>query len=596
MALQFKTYILIIPHLFTLSVFSAPDITDITTPAPGGAGGHIKGGAGANPHVVDGGSDYAKPEIETHFLGKWVLETADVRVSAMQLQLMPNDQVIWYDATSLGPSARKLEPEGTCPINPDANNQPDCYAHAVAYDWKTKTSRTIVLSGEPWCSSGNLWPNGNMVATGGTFTGVKAVRMLPMNDLKANFIEKRNVLGDYRWYATNQILEDGSSLVVGGREAFSYEIVPPSLDFKPNKIDFPFLKQTCTPGKGPNKFIENNLYPFVFLLPDGNVFVFANDRAVTFKPLTGEILQEHPVLPGGSRNYPPSGSSALLPFKLSADNKHPLNVEVVICGGNKPDAFEVVDAKHVKEKVFVPALKDCHRIHPMKKHAKWEPEQDMPTPRIMGDLLHLPTGDLIMINGAKKGTSGWEDATDPNFTPLLYQPYKPMGSRFKELNPTKIARMYHSSSAMLPDTNVLVSGSNPHQFYTVNVEFPTEWRVEKFSPPYLDPKLDNQRPIIDAKGTDKVLKYGKPFKIAASLPSNEPMVLGEIKVTMLYPPFTTHGFSQNQRMVVPTLTDVVGNIITALAPPSGKIAPPGYYILFVNRLGVPGTGIWVHIE
>lgn len=171
-----------------------------------------------------------------------------------------------------------------------------------------------------------------------------------------------------------------------------------------------------------------------------------------------------------------------------------------------------------------------------------------------------------------------------------------MGSRFKELNPTKIARMYHSSSAMLPDTNVLVSGSNPHQFYTVNVEFPTEWRVEKFSPPYLDPKLDNQRPIIDAKGTDKVLKYGKPFKIAASLPSNEPMVLGEIKVTMLYPPFTTHGFSQNQRMVVPTLTDVVGNIITALAPPSGKIAPPGYYILFVNRLGVPGTGIWVHIE
>lgn len=146
MALQFKTYILIIPHLFTLSVLSAPDITDITTPAPGGAGGHIKGGAGANPHVVDGGSDYAKPEIETHFLGKWVLETADVRVSAMQLQLMPNDQVIWYDATSLGPSARKLEPEGTCPINPDANNQPDCYAHAVAYDWKTKTSRTIVVS------------------------------------------------------------------------------------------------------------------------------------------------------------------------------------------------------------------------------------------------------------------------------------------------------------------------------------------------------------------------------------------------------------------------------------------------------------------
>ncbi|PWA84574.1 galactose oxidase/kelch, beta-propeller [Artemisia annua] len=591
-------------QLFAISAFTSPydrGGSPAAGPVPGGAaapGPDVTAAPSPADGDTHGASDYAKPEIETNYKGAWAIDNPNVGVCAMHLQLMPNDQVIWYDATSLGPSARKLEPEGNCPINPDANNKSDCWAHALAYDWKTSKSRTIKLWGEPWCSSGNLWPNGSMVATGGTLSGVKAVRMMPMDDFKADFIEKRDALGDFRWYSSNQILEDGTAIIVGGREAFSYEIVPPSLEFQPKKVDLPFLKETCTPAKETNMFIENNLYPFLFLLTDGNVFLFANNRSITLNPTSGKIIQEHPVCPGGSRNYPPSGNSAILPLKMSSDNTGALNVEIVICGGNKPDAFEKVDVKHVKdkEKEFVPALKDCHRIHPMDKDAQWEDEQDMPSSRIMGDLLHLPTGDLIMISGAQKGTSGWENAIEPNFTPLLYQPFKPMGSRFTEMNPTNISRMYHSSSALLPDTKVLVAGSNPHQFYTFNATFPTELRVEKFSPHYLDSKLDIHRPVVDEKGTEKVLKYGKQFKIAASIQSKKPLVLGEVKVTMLYPPFTTHGFSQNQRMIVPTLTDVADNVITALAPPSGKFAPPGYYILFVNYLGVPGTGIWVHID
>nr|XP_043635024.1 putative aldehyde oxidase Art an 7 [Erigeron canadensis] len=581
MASLCKTYIvflLVWPQLFSFCVFAA------------------RGAGGRGNHGGGGGADYTKPEIVTNFKGAWVVDNPNAGVAAMQLQLMPNDKVVWFDTTSLGPSARKLDPPGNCPRNPDLKNQPDCFAHAIAYDWKTSKSRTIVLSGEPWCSSGNLWPNGNLVATGGTFSGVKAIRMLPKDDPNANFIERKDALGDFRWYASNQVLEDGSAILVGGREAFSIEIVPPSLDFKPRRIDFPFLKETCTPPKGPNRFIENNLYPFVYLLPDGNVFLFANDRAVNLDPKSGRILKKHSVLRGGSRNYPASGMSALFPLKLSDDNTHPLNVEVVVCGGNKPDAFEKVDAKHVKEKIYVPALQDCHRIHPMKDGANWANEQVMPTPRVMGDLLHLPTGDLIMINGAKKGTAAWEDAIEPNFVPIIYSPNKPRGQRFKEMAPTTIARMYHSTAALLPDTRILVAGSNPHEFYTFNIPLPTELRVEKFSPHYLDPALDKDRLEICDPRTDKVLKYGAPFKIAVTFKSNIKLLLGEAKVTLVYPPFTTHGFSQNQRLIVPKIKGIDNNVISALAPPSGKIAPPGYYMMFVNRLGVPGHGIWVHID
>ncbi|GKE97869.1 putative galactose oxidase [Tanacetum coccineum] len=145
--------------------------------------------------------------------------------------------------------------------------------------------------------------------------------------------------------------------------------------------------------------------------------------------------------------------------------------------------------------------------------------------------------------------------------------------------------MYHSCSALLPDTRVLVAGSNMHQFYTFDTEFPTELRVEKFSPPYLDPALEPERTQIDPANTDAVLKYGKPFKITAALMERQALVLGEVKVTLLYPPFTTHGFSQNQRMIVPAITSVENGVITAVAPPSGKIAPPGYYIMFVSHLG-----------
>ncbi|XP_023756731.1 putative aldehyde oxidase Art an 7 [Lactuca sativa] len=549
-----------------------------------------------NAAVADGGSDYTAPPLETGFLGEWVIDNPNAGVAAMQLQLMPNDKLVWYDTTSLGPSGIKMQPEGNCPINPDAKNQPDCYAHAIAYDWRTSAVRTLTLQGDAWCSSGNLWPNGNLAATGGTATGDKAIRMIPNNDdPKADFETRLNVLADVRWYASNVVLPDGSAVVLGGRGSFSYEIVPPSLDFKPRRFDMPFLKETTTPDLGPGRPVENNLYPFQFLLPDGNIFLYANNRAICFEPQTGNVVREYPELAGGSRNYPPSGQSALLPLKLTADNKV-INTEVVICGGNSPDAYKVVDARHVTEKQFMPALRDCHRIQPLNQDATWTDEEQMPSGRVMGDLLDLPNADLLMLNGAQSGTSGWEDATDANLTPLLYSPTKPMGNRFKPLNPTTIARMYHSCSALLPDTRILVAGSNMHQFYTFDTQFPTELRVEKFSPPYLDPALDPNRPIIDAKGSDLVLQYGKPFKIAATLQSNETMVLGEIMVTMVYPPFTTHGFSQNQRLLIPALTSIENNVINAVAPGGGTVAPPGYYMLFVNRLGVPGPSVWVHIE
>ena len=57
----------------------------------------------------------------------------------------------------------------------------------------------------------------------------------------------------------------------------------------------------------------------------------------------------------------------------------------------------------------------------------------------------------------------------------------------------------------------------------------------------------------------------------------------------------THSFDMDQRLVGLNFSNG-GTSLTATAPPSGNIAPPGYYLLFlVNRNGVPSVGSFVQI-
>jgi len=235
--------------------------------------------------------------------------------------------------------------------------------------------------------------------------------------------------------------------------------------------------------------------------------------------------------------------------------------------------------------------------------AKWETE-DMPSRRTMGDCLILPNGQLLFINGAQRGTAGWWDADTPNLTPALYNPEKPKGQRFTQMNPTQISRMYHSTSALLPSGKIWVAGSNTHDTYKDVDKFPTETRVEGFSPPYLDPALDKYRPIIDEVFSTKNLKYGHKLETIFKLPPDgdiNNLVKNDIKITLYFPPFTTHGYSMSQRLVVIKSRTMSKNVqglfsIESLAPPSGEVAPPGYYILYVVHRGVPSKGMWVNIQ
>ncbi|XP_020111391.1 aldehyde oxidase GLOX1-like [Ananas comosus] len=406
---------------------------------------------------------------------------------------------------------------------------------------------------------------------------------------------------------SNISLPDGRVVILGGRRQFNYEFFPRASDRE--LYEFPFLEETRDADD------ENNLYPFLHLLPDGGLFVFANNRSVVFDPFLRRPPRRLPDLPGGApRNYPSSGSSALLPLRPES----PARGEVLVCGGAPRGAY----AWARRGAAFLPAERTCGRIAATEAGAAWSVEA-MPGPRVMGDMVLLPTGDVLVVNGAAAGTAGWESARDPVLRPALYRPERELGARFEEMARAGRARLYHAAATLDSYGRVLVGGGNPHAGYVFDgVEYPTELSLEAFLPPYLHPGRDGARPraaAVVARGGGAAaaaavggVGYGEVvgvrFRVGvgdgdggAEMEEGE-----EVRVVAVAPGFATHAVGMNQRVVgmgvgrveriSPPAPAPAEYEASSAAPPSPEVAPPGYYLWFVVHAGVPSDrGVWVRI-
>ncbi|KAL2514953.1 glyoxal oxidase-related protein [Forsythia ovata] len=145
----------------------------------------------------------------------------------------------------------------------------------------------------------------------------------------------------------------------------------------------------------------DNLYPYVHLLSTGQLFIFANTKAVLYNQNTNIVVNNYPILDGGPRNYPSVGSSVMLPL-------------------TGPTRFG--------------KWRTCHFR------------------RIMGDMVILSAGDVLIINGAQARPQGIEMASQPCMFPAQCRPSEPICMRFMTLNPSSFPRMYHSTKNLLPDS------------------------------------------------------------------------------------------------------------------------------------------------
>lgn len=141
-----------------------------------------------------------------------------------------------------------------------------------------------------------------------------------------------------------------------------------------------------------------------------------------------------------------------------------------------------------------------------------------------------------------------------------------------------------------------VSGSNPHEMPIRDGQFPTEFRIERFTPPYLTGANANKRPTNVVVPTT-IAPNGGTFNIDFVAPDGAQ----ELKVSLYYRGYVTHSVHMGERMM---FLDVTGGWvnrgggqkrITVRAPPNKNVAQPGDAIIFVLCDGVPSIGKFVKV-
>ncbi|KAF8595716.1 hypothetical protein BDV93DRAFT_528477 [Ceratobasidium sp. AG-I] len=505
-------------------------------------------------------------------------------VAAMQMTVATNTTVVIIDKFEQNP----------------LHDSADKPVWGAVYSTVSDNARPLHLVTNSFCATGTWLSNGTLVNLGGnpvvatanasSDNGLMGIRHYnPCADSgNCDVYESpyRIRLTSYRWYPSSARLSDGSVFIYGGANGGSwtnfdplnnpsYEFYPPKNinGYNGMKIPAPFLEDS----------LPHNMFPHMMLLPSNDVFIAANNMAMTLNWQTNTETRL-PNLPNGQRVvYPMSGVGVLLP--LTPENNY--QPEVMICGGSElPDTLKENEVSSQS-----PTSQHCSRLVLTTAGiaAGWSAEL-MPEARIMPDATILPDGKILIVNGAKTGTAGYgnvpdqvgqSNADNPAFTPVLYDPAAAAGSRFSSVGmPTSsIARLYHSVSTLLPDGRVMIAGSNPNGDVST-IKYKTEYQVEYISPPY----MTKVRPTYT--GLPATWNYGAQITLTITLPVslNPPTMT----VSLMDLGYSTHGVHMDMRMVKLTCTlSANRKSLTITGPPNAAIYPPGPAWLYILANGVP---------
>ncbi|KAF7326427.1 Copper radical oxidase [Mycena sanguinolenta] len=418
-----------------------------------------------------------------------------------------------------------------------------------------------------------------------------------------------------RWYSTAEALGNGTIVMIGGFQNGGMYILRLDIALADNLLKDTF---SAIPPQLVNFLVKTsglNAYPLSWLMASGNIFMQANLSSSTYFSL-GLFMSLNfglqlsgtsrttprpicPPMPNGVvRVYPASGANTMLPM-TPANN---YSQTIIFCGGSdmaEPD-WGNFSYPYINTWDY-PASNDCQRITPEPSDGsapKYIQDDDMPVGRTMSQFVILPDGKLLLVNGGLNGTAGFgprnllttqdqmpfgESYASGPAPPYYTTPEAPAGSRWSSagFETSSITRLYHSSAILLPDASVLIAGSNPNLDVNTSstVPYPTEYRAEKFYPPYFSATT---RPV--PSGVPSTLSYGgDPFDItipASSYSGSSNDAANKTIVSVVRGGWTTHAMNFGQRYMQLRNTYTVnkdGSIVLHVAQmyPNPNLFQPG---------------------
>lgn len=496
----------------------------------------------------------------------WEVVTENSEILAIHASLLPTNQILMFG----GSEHNAAQNESGNPADLD-NSRLFNLTGDPLIETITSPDTDVFCSGHAYLADGRLLVGGGTKEWGGeheghghdlNFLGEHACwiyhpRARTWDRVHDFNFEPGEPDGGGRWYPTLVTLANGEVLSVAGH--------PFRTDSRHNN-DTP---ERYSPGGDTWSLltaerldvgIRSRYYPRFHLLPDGNVFFVSpvNDACRIYNPFTGlTVGATIPAAGGGRYNNSWDFPSVLLPL-LPTDGYRP---RVMICGDT--------EAKKI----------DLSQVNPTWQDTAARTGAAAGRQRRFACSVILPNGEIFVSGGINGGSSDTNAVKEGE----IYNPGIDWNTgqftapdSWTTVDAAEAVRNYHSTALLLPDGRVWVAGSSKNADQG-DPSIVGELRIEVFKPDYdANPSRPQLSDVPASTG------YGQTFDVTISTTAE----IRRVAITRCGS--VTHAFDGDQRYVGLTFTLLEDNRLRVISPPNSRIAPPGYYLLWiVDANGLP---------
>jgi Domain of unknown function (DUF1929) len=471
--------------------------------------------------------------------GEWGPEVA-WDIVPLHMNLMPNGKVLAWGKTDVGA---------------DTMGMPRLWDPALG---SPEGLPMIQVDTMLFCAGHVLMPDGRLMVAGGHLQDDRGIATTYLFDQNGT-PERVADMAHGRWYPTLTVLPDGRLVTVAGQDGASNVVTIPEIWENGAWVELPGADN-----------VELPYYPRNFIDPTNGLVFMAGERIQS-------LWLDVDGFTGPDRGQWINGPAHTSAYPFNRDYGSAVmyeSGEILYVGGGGYTDWDTPDATSPNPTAT------AEKIDLKDNSPSWSSAGSMSSPRRHHTATVLPHGQVLVTGGVSGGGFNAE-GTGVHAAEI----WNPATNDWTVLASSAVTRAYHGVSILMPDGTVLHGASGDANIPGTSTPYPARRSHEIFRPPYL---FMGARPEI--AGAPASVGYGQSFDLTTA-------AAGQITaVRLIRLGSVTHAFDMGTMAISLDFTRGNGTV-SVTAPASSRIAPPGYYQIFVlNRNGVPSEGRIVRVQ